>query len=783
MQPRVNIQRDFSGGAISPKMLMRDNTEVYQRSVLLMQNYMPTPQGTARKAPGTRFIQQIDSDTVRIMPFLSAANERCLLILTPEKCEIIFNVNDRTRSDYSNIEVVSSTLLFRRRINQNHSFVNGLQGWVADPVQYTGADGFPGLGVYLQRNNVLMRPRIYNDPGDGIPVATLTTTAVVDVATNVATIRYQARYGSNWAWRDDFGSYTFQVEVSANSDYSSPLYNNLIDGDDFPDFGSILYDEANFDLPTNDWTGTLYVRVTATAKGNSDTEFSAPVILVNYLEIFANGETEIRELAAPLDTPYLAGDLKDVHYVQSPYDPKQMVFTYAAYPPHELTFLKNTGVYRFEEISFTNAPTAWTGANNYPATCGSIYGRLVLAGGAVFKTLPGDPVASSSETVWATKVGDWDAFSAASEVDPDDSLEFTSVYRSPIQWVYGQKTLLIGSTEYEYSAQPSSRQGVLTPGDLGVFLQSTHGSNNVQPAGFGEGVLFPSDGGYKVRRLNYFDENAGWVAEDLTLYNPEICQSGIVRMVRCRNPHQMCLVLLNDGSLAIFHAEQSLSGWSTYVLNGGQIKDICVVPNDDGDDVPYLVVSRNIDGEEVTYLECIPNWTERDDWDYTESTLFFQFETPTAVVSGLDHLEGKRVQVYDESRFLGVFTVSGGSVTITDGTDEGTTKVINVRVGLQHRSIMRMLPPSKVNPGAPMRFTDFAVRVINSTRPIINGDRPPNRRPGMPLGTSQRFEEFEDVEVTLAGWDPYQAIEVSEQIPFRNEIAGVYARMQEGGTK
>jgi hypothetical protein len=185
----------------------------------------------------------------------------------------------------------------------------------------------------------------------------------------------------------------------------------------------------------------------------------------------------------------------------------------------------------------------------------------------------------------------------------------------------------------------------------------------------------------------------------------------------------------------------------------------------------------------VTYLECIPNWTERDDWDYTESTLFFQFETPTAVVSGLDHLEGKRVQVYDESRFLGVFTVSGGSVTITDGTDEGTTKVINVRVGLQHRSIMRMLPPSKVNPGAPMRFTDFAVRVINSTRPIINGDRPPNRRPGMPLGTSQRFEEFEDVEVTLAGWDPYQAIEVSEQIPFRNEIAGVYARMQEGGTK
>jgi hypothetical protein len=416
--------------------------------------------------------------------------------------------------------------------------------------------------------------------------------------------------------------------------------------------------------------------------------------------------------------------------------------------------------------------------NNYPATCGSCNGRLVLAGAADFKTAPGDPVATVSETVWMTDVGDWTTFTDG--INPDDSIEFTAIYRSPIQWVYGQRSLLVGAREYEYAASASSDTGVLAPGDLGVFLQSTHGSTNVQPAGFGEGVLFAADGGTKVRQLSYRDETNGWVADDLTLYNPEICISGIIRMVRQRNPHQMCLALLNDGTLAIYHSESGVAGWTRYVLNNAQIKDICVVPNDEGIDVPFFVVNRVIDGESVTYLECIPDWSYKYDWDYTESSLKFQFDSATALIDGLDHLEGKRVQVYNEDSFIGNFTVDNGRVILSDDTDEGVTPLISARVGLQHRCVLTILPPEKVDPGAHFRYSSFAVRVVNSTRPIINGERPANRRPGMPLATSQIFEQFEDVDIVVRGWDPYQVIEISEQAPFRNEIIGVYGTLKEG---
>ncbi len=50
----VEIQRDFSGGEISQRMFMRDDLEIHGKSLLTMENFIPTMQGTAVRAPGTR---------------------------------------------------------------------------------------------------------------------------------------------------------------------------------------------------------------------------------------------------------------------------------------------------------------------------------------------------------------------------------------------------------------------------------------------------------------------------------------------------------------------------------------------------------------------------------------------------------------------------------------------------------------------------------------------------------------------------------------------------------
>jgi hypothetical protein len=43
-----------------------------------------------------------------------------------------------------------------------------------------------------------------------------------------------------------------------------------------------------------------------------------------------------------LVTPYLEEDLQDIHYVQSPYGDKEIVFTHPKYAPHRL-YLDTSG--------------------------------------------------------------------------------------------------------------------------------------------------------------------------------------------------------------------------------------------------------------------------------------------------------------------------------------------------------------------------------------------------------------------------------------------------------
>ena len=549
-----HIQRDFSGGEISEKMLMRADTDEYKRSVLYMMNMMPTPQGTALRSPGTRFVKTIDADTARIIPYLTPSNERSLLVMTPDTLELNRNITDLVSSQTANILPVGGGVISFRKNICPPFFRKRL--WEQFPGWYLAGSTGTERGVRIVDNALRLHPILYKRQSVEYDTVTATAECVVDVATSRVTLDYKANYaGVPPAMKD--GGYTFRVELSNDPDFNTTLFNKEYLHADYPEVGSTWIEQLNVELPSSDWTDTLYIRYTAIAQATAEYQYASPAFIVFYSRVFANGETTVEEVG-DIVTPYTADDLDDLHFVQSPYEDKELVITHPRHEPRKLFFNTGSGFYEFPAITFANAPASW-GINNYPATCTSFQGRLILAGGQTFEVQPGDPIANVSETVWGTKNGAWDSFAVSDPLVASDGIEFTAIYRSPIQWVYGQKTLLIGAVEYEYSARSES---VLAPGDIQIYLQSTHGSNNVQPAGFGEAVLFPSDAGRKVRAMRYIRETDGWVAEDLTLLNPEICAEGIRRMIRVRHPHQMCVVLTDSGQLSIFHSESGTKRWS-----------------------------------------------------------------------------------------------------------------------------------------------------------------------------------------------------------------------------
>lgn len=769
-----HIQRDFSGGAISERMLMRADSEAYKKSTLAMNNYIPTLQGPAERAPGSRIVQEILDpldgvpSTARIIPFLTIGNERSLIVMTPADAQtpdsgglkLIENVGSIDPTISRSEVRVANTITYRKQVIRNGDIRQQLGPWTRSKNQYTS--GGAVLGVWYSAGAINMIPRLYTSPGvDEEKVTIENATGVVDTATDVITVNYEIFYPNN---SPIGGGFKLKLTVLDAAD-DTVFWTRELEGD----VGQTWNGTINATLPTPGWTGTLKVRVEAEAIAVAGEKYSTPHFRVRRFEVFADAETTLTE--ADVTHNYTEDQLEELQFVQSPYGfpngDKEIVFTHPSHHPARFYFdADDTAQYILEDIPFTNIP-GWS-PNNYPAVCTSYLGRLILAGGQSFES-DLTPVNSVTETVWGTEVGFWDRFSEETGANPDDSIEFTTTYRSPIQWAFGHKTLLVGALEYEYIV---SSDGIFSPGDLGVDVHSTNGGVNVQPAPIGEGVIFAADGGRKARMMMYQDESAGWVAPDLNLLNPDITFGGIRRMVRCRNPHQMCICLLLSGDIAIFHYESGVTGWSYYALEGGEIVDITVVADRLGVDVPYMVVRR----KDRLWLESVPNWIDGGEWDYVSGGRTYNITDGSNILTGLEMHEGESIQVIADSQYLGSFKVSGGQVELIDELGEPYYPTLAL-AGQFHPCAMAILPPEKVDPGAQTRYSTFSVRAVGSTRMLINGERPSERRPATDMDRSEPVSGLEDLDILKTGWDPYQIIFIAETVPIRSAVYGVYGKL------
>ena len=749
MAVRQTIQNDFSGGELSPRMLGRPDLEVFKRSLLTMQNFIPTLQGSAVSAPGSRFIKEaLDPRVGRIFPYLTLANERSLAEMTPLKMNVTRGIAERVSGDSA---IGSSALpAFQKQIVRDSGLAQHGGNWELDPEEYVGGNG-DLLGMTWEEAFIVGTSRVFKYTNVEKDFCRITTTAEVDVATDRITLEFDLWYLSNFFFK---GAYDCTVKIGSSVG-NDDVFSFVFEGDP----GFRVTPTAQRDLPTLGFTGTLYIDIRWVAKTSTEEKYSQPRFALIFFRIWAAADPPPDDVE--LVTPYTAEDLPDVHYVASPYDDKPLVFVHPNHPPQEFLFDTTFGSYQFRAITFLNQPDAWT-VGNYPSTVTAVQGRCVFAG-----------IPNATETVWATEVGDWRKFSVETGVNPDDSLEFTTIYRSPIQWMSGHKNLLVGALEMEYLA---SAEGIFQPADLGVSVQSTHGGIHVQPVGFGPSVLFAAEGGTHVRSASFSGEENGWVAPDLTLWTPDLFSSGIVRMVRMRNPHQMMVAVMGNGQLAILHQDNyaGIMGWSRIVLNA-KVIDACVIADENGIDILFILIRRTIDGVEKLFIEAFSEWTDSIAQNYMASFLSLIVED-TNVILGLEHLEGVVVQVVSGGDYLGVFTVSGGQITLVNEIGQ-PINVISVTVGRAMSRILRTLPADAGAPDSKKRYTDVSIRTIASTRPIINGQRPADREPLRPMDHSQSLDLVKDLSVSNLGWDDVQIITIEETLPLRTEILGIFGKL------
>jgi hypothetical protein len=316
---------------------------------------------------------------------------------------------------------------------------------------------------------------------------------------------------------------------------------------------------------------------------------------------------------------------------------------------------------------------AWSERRGWPSAVCLHEGRLFWAG---------------KDKIWGSVS---DAFNSFDDFIEGDSGPINrSIGKGPVDtlsWMVSLNRLIIGGQGSEFSAQSSNTDEILTPTTFGLKAISSQGSKGVAAVKVDNSVLFVHRGGAKIYEANQADQFSQYVTGDITSMVPGIGVPGIVRIGVQRQPDTRLHCVRSDGTVAVlvYDSAEQVKCWVN-VETDGWIESVVVLPGAPGEveDRVYYVVLRTIDDEEVRFLE---KWAFEEDCQ--GGTLNHQADSyvqinqaSSATITGLSRLEGCEVVVWANGKDLGNYTVTDGSITVS----EAVTSAI---VGLEYEATFK----------------------------------------------------------------------------------------------
>lgn len=429
---------------------------------------------------------------------------------------------------------------------------------------------------------------------------------------------------------------------------------------------------------------------------------------------------------------------------------------------------------------------AWSGTTGYPSG-GTFFEQRLFA----FAT------SNQPQTFWASETGDFESLSPDSAptsawdgtVQDDDALDYTlsADNVNAIRWMSaGEDTLAIGTVGGEWS--PSSVGAVLSPLDITVRRQTTHGSARVQPVRVGRIVLFVQRALRKIWELGFSFDVDGLQAFDMTRLASHITRGNVVEMAFAEEPNSEVWAVREDGVMAsmTFRREEDIVGWARHIIGGNfggghaVVESIAIIPGSNAAgqtqdstnrDEVWVSVKRTINGATKRYVEFMERDFEtgddQEDAYYADSLITYD-GAATTTITGLDHLEGETVKIWGDGAVRPDKTVSGGSITLD-------TEASVAQIGLGYTHTIKTLKIEGGNPsgtavGRTKRIYGVTFVVLNShtlsygpdtsnlTEIAFREVSDPMDNP-VPLFTGERFVEFD------GDWEPDSRIVIQEDDP------------------
>ena len=261
------------------------------------------------------------------------------------------------------------------------------------------------------------------------------------------------------------------------------------------------------------------------------------------------------------------------------------------------------------------------------------------------------------------------------------------------KWLYAGSSLFVGTGASEFYIDVMSTSSGLSSDNVKIVQISNVGSKGVMPVNVGSNVFFVDRYGLSIRDLSYDYYSEGYKEIDISILGKHLFSSRIIGISFQETPDKILWCLMADGMLVAmtFSQEQEVVAFSRHDFSG-DVESMAIVPNfEDCCDEMWVVVSRTINSAKFRSVEKIEqgmpftyplsvlkenNLAKKEDIkkEYIKNQAiyldgFVLFERgeldECEEVSGLEHLEGKKVKVFADGSVEDDQFVIGGKITIS----------------------------------------------------------------------------------------------------------------------
>ena len=419
--------------------------------------------------------------------------------------------------------------------------------------------------------------------------------------------------------------------------------------------------------------------------------------------------------------------------------------------------------------------TVFNSSTNYPAAVSYFEQRRCFAG-----------TITKPQNIWMTKSGTESNMSYSLPIRDDDRISFRVAAReaNTIRHIVPLTQLLLLTSAAEWRVT-SINSDAITPSTISVRPQSYIGASNVQPVIINNTLIYVAARGGHVRECAYNWQANGFISGDLSLRSAHLFDNlDVIDMAYSKAPYPIIWFVSNNGKLLglTYIPEQQIGAWHQHDTDG--LFESCAVVAEGNEDFLYVIVNRTIDGVTKRYVERLASrqFSDQKDAFFVDSGLSYS-GVPADEISGLDHLEGKTVNILADGAVHPQRVVTDGKVTL----DVNASKV---HVGLPITADLKTLPlamqiDNSFGQGRYKNINKAWLRVFESSGIFIGPDEShlveAKQRTTEPYGSAPALKSEEIPILVTPSWGDSGSVFIRQSDPLPLTLVALTLEVAVGG--